>query len=135
METILTGASMRMNFHLDGERVLSVSETDGRIRVELTDYGMAMDPERVAEFRDEVMSHARAILESPGSCSGPWRSKADESAKCGLLGVGAAALGGMAGLALGGPPGATLGGLAGGSLGVLCGWLVAKVCEENSEGC
>lgn len=135
METIVTGASMRMSFYLDGERVLSVSETDGRIRVERTEYGMAIDPERAAEFHDDVMSHAHAILESPGSCSVPWRSEADESAKCGLLGVGAAALGGMAGMALGGPPGATLGGIAGASLGVLCGWLVAKVCEENSEGC
>lgn len=30
VETIITGTSMRVNFYLDGERVLTVSEIDGR---------------------------------------------------------------------------------------------------------
>ncbi|MBZ5714861.1 hypothetical protein [Nannocystis pusilla] len=135
METIIVGSTVSMNFYLDGERVLTVREADGRGDAELTEYGLALDPARAAEFGDEVVSHARAILESPEGCSGPLRSKADENAKCGLLGLGAGALGATAGFLLGGPPGATVGGLAASSLGVLCGWLVAKVCEENSEGC
>lgn len=135
VETIITGSSMRVNFYLDGERVLTASETDGRVDVDLTEYGLALAPERAAEFSDEVVRHVPALMESPEGCTGPLASKADQTAKCGLIGLGAAALGGLAGTAVGGPLGGFLGGAAGGSLGVLCAWLVDKVCEESSAGC
>lgn len=133
VETIITGTSMRVNFYLDGERVLTVSETDGRVDTELTEYGQALDPGRAAEFRDQVVSHVPVILNS--GCTGQLSGKADQTAKCGLIGLGAAALGGLAGTAVGGPTGGFVGGAAGGSLGVLCSWLVDKVCEANSAGC
>lgn len=136
METIKLGSSMRVNFYLEGERVLTVSEEDGR--VDVTEYGLVLEPERATEFGDEVISHAEMILAVPEEC-GALYSRADENAKCALIGLGAAALGAIGGGAIGGPVGsgigAKLGGLAGASLGVLCTWLVSKVCEENSEGC
>lgn len=135
VETITTASSIRMNFSLDGERVLTASETDGRADVEWTEYGLKLSPERAAEFRDELITHARAIMESPERCAGSERSKADQNAKCGLIGLGAAALGGLAGTALGGPVGGFIGGAAGGGLGVLCNWIVDKACENSSEGC
>lgn len=135
VETITTSSSIRMNFYLDGERVLTASETDGRVDVEVTEHGLALDPERAAEFRDEVVSHAIVLMQSPEECFGLLRSKADQNAKCNLIGLGAAALGGIAGATLGGPVGTFIGGAAGGSLGVLCNWLVDKACEQSSTGC
>lgn len=113
--------------------MLTVSETDGRTDVQLTEYGLTLSPELAAALRAEVVNHAPMIIESSDECL--QRSKANQNAKCGLIGLGAAALGGIAGTALGGPLGEFLGGTAGGSLGVLCDWLVDKVCEESSEGC
>lgn len=133
VETSITGTSIRMNFYLDGERVLTVWEAEGRVDIDLTEYGQALDPRRAAEFRDQIVNHLPEILKT--SCTDPLSGKADQNAKCGLLGLGAAALGGLAGTAVGGPLGGFVGGTAGGSLGVLCSWLVDKVCEVNSAGC
>ncbi|MDC0666309.1 hypothetical protein [Nannocystis radixulma] len=135
VETSITASSMRMNFYLDGERVLTVSENDGRVEADVTGYGLALEPERAAEFRDEVVSHAQAIMNSSRACSDSLRSKVDENLKCNLIGSGAAILGGIAGTTLGGGLGGVLGAGAGASIGHLCNWLVNKVCEENAEGC
>lgn len=136
VETVFDGASVRMNFYLDGERVLTVSEMGGRVDTEITEYGSSLSPERAAQFRDEVVSNAQAIMDAPTTgCISPLAGQADESAKCNLIGIGAGVLGAIAGATLGGGVGGVLGGAAASSLGALCNWLVAKVCEENSEGC
>ena len=134
VETIKIGSAVRVTFYLDGERVLTVSEKDGRVDTDVTEYGLALEPERATELRDEVVSHVEMILAGPEEC-GALYSRADEDAKCGLLGIGAGTLGALGGAAVGGVIGSLIGGAAGYSLGTLCTWLVAKVCEENSEGC
>lgn len=127
VETIHTPSSMHVNLYLDGELVLSVSEQDGYVDAEPTEYGLALEPKQALQLRDEVVSHFQEIMKSPAGCSGPLASKADETAKCGLIGIGAGILGTMAC--------GVICGAFGGSLGVACKWLVEKVCEENPEGC
>jgi hypothetical protein len=135
VETVVTESGLSVNFYLDGERVLTASDRDGRVEVDVTAYGLALDPERAAEFREEVLSHLRVGVADISGCTGRLASKADEDFKCGLIEAGAAVLGGIAGHLVGGPIGGFVGAGAGVGLGKLCGWLVAKVCEENGEGC
>lgn len=134
VETLKVGREMHVNFYLDGERVLTVAEIDGRVDTEVTEYGLALAPQRATAFRNEVVNHADVIIAGTEEC-GALSSQADENAKCDLIGIGAGILGGLAGGAFGGPLGAAVGAGAGYSLGTLCSWLVAKVCEGNSEGC
>ncbi len=134
VETLKIGFARRMNFYLDGERVLTASEEGGRAEVDVTEYGLALAPERAAELRDEVLSHADIISAALLEDCDVLSSQADENAKCDLISIGAGILGGIAGGALGGV-GSLVGAGAGYSLGALCSWLVAKICEGNPEGC
>ena len=50
------GARWRRWFYLDGELVLTVMERDGEATGELTEYGLALSPDRAAEFRSDLES-------------------------------------------------------------------------------
>ncbi|MDC0668827.1 hypothetical protein [Nannocystis radixulma] len=127
IETIEAESSMTINFYLDGRKVLSVAERDGDIDSRTTEYGLALAPERAAEFHSELKA-AMPSLMSTDRCPGVSRSKVDEKFKCDLLAVGAGILGALA-------CGGLCGGGIGGSVKAVCNWIVDKACEKNSEGC
>lgn len=133
VETVVSESSLAVNFYLDGELVFTAMERDGEAAGELTEYGLAVSPERAAEFLSDLEAALPSIMADERSkvASLPSiisvRSKVDAHFKCNLIGIGAAILGTLA-------CGWICGGLAG-STKAACDYIVDKACEKNSTGC
>lgn len=121
VETVVSESSMTVNFYVDGELVFTATERDGETAGELTEHGLAVSPERAAEFLSDLEAALPSIMADE-------RSKVDEKFKCGMLGLG---VGLLTNVVCPGPCAAA----AGTASKLLCDYIVDKACEKNSEGC
>ncbi|MCY0994708.1 hypothetical protein OV203_46715 [Nannocystis sp. ILAH1] len=127
VETVASEQSLVVNFYLGGALVLTATERDGEAVGELTEYGLALAPERAAAFVADLEAALPSIM-ADERCSGPVRTKVDEKFKCGLLGVGVGVLASFF------CPGVCAA-AAGAATAHTCNYLVDKACEQDSTGC
>ncbi|MCB9756477.1 MAG: hypothetical protein H6713_41690 [Myxococcales bacterium] len=127
IETTVTEDGQVIKVYYSGFHIFTVHERGGKFWSEVSEAGAEIEGERAQQLLYEASVYLPLSVGSPDGCQDALASKADQDAKCEMIGIGAGLLG-------------TLGcgiycGAAAAALGVACKWIVAKACENKPEEC